>query len=1167
MPHVDQSLLRTPHRSVLFLVITACVSYLAWPGQPSSSAQTNSSNSQIAPGVISFASQNFSVNEGDGSSTLTLIRTGGSDGAANAKVTLADVTTSSADYLLSPGALDPTFVTPNSVTAGSASTYVFPSIALQPDGKLLVADSRTVWRLMPNGSLDPTFSVGETNNLVYTVTLQPDGKIIIGGGFTTFNNQRANRIARLNSDGTLDTSFDAGTGANEDVRVIALQADGKMLVAGLFNSFNGTSAGFVRLNSNGTVDTSYSYNQGFRYAIALQPDGKALVGGSGGIERINTDGMIDNTFHVNFTGSYPSINSIVLQPDGKILMAGGFERIDGQIVYSIARLNSDGSLDPTFSTGTGADIGVGTMALQPDGKLLIGGSFNSFNGTAAKCLLRLNSNGSIDPTFVHNITSVFGSMNVNNILLQPDGKVFIRGSLTVSGSNVTNRYLARLNNDLFVTWLAGDTANKTVNLPIVDDLLDEPDETLNLTLTPLTSGVSTGTFPGATLTITDNDVPPAITSALPPSFINISASYNHTFTATGSPASTFSITAGNLPPGIFLSPSGVLSGSPFSPGNYNNITVTASNGVAPAATQTFSIKVNSGPSSSTDSYSTIQNTTLTIAAPGVLANDVDPEGDSLTATLFTNPLHGTITLNSDGSFVYVPQANYSGTDFFNYRANDGNISGNTTLVFITVNSGGTLQFSSSAYTRNEDSGAAMITVNRFGGSAGEVRVDYSTSDGTATAGTDYTATTGTLVFAQGVTTQTFNVPLTADQVNEANETINLTLANVQGTGSLGSQNKAVLTITNDDAPRLQFSLASYTVVEGAGHLDLNVTRSGDPGLAVSVNYSTSDTAGLSNCNPQLSTTPGVASSRCDYATSVGTLRFAANETSRTIQLSIVDDVFIEGAESFFITLSSPAGGGVLGTNFRVPITITDNDTNGAVPNPIDSAAFMARQQYIDFLGREPDPAGYQAWQNILNNCPPSGRDANGNFCDRIEVSAGFFRSEEFQSRGYFIYRFYSAVGKIPSYNQFMPDFSKVSGFLSSQQLEDNKVAFVNEFMARSDFQNRYGATVNNPSGYVDALLVTLGLVNHPGRAGWIAGLTNATLTRAQVLRQVIESVEVYQKYYNEAFVIMQYFGYLRRDADISYLAWIQTMNDTGGDYRIMINGFLNSAEYRQRFGN
>lgn len=235
-------------------------------------------------------------------------------------------------------------------------------------------------------------------------------------------------------------------------------------------------------------------------------------------------------------------------------------------------------------------------------------------------------------------------------------------------------------------------------------------------------------------------------------------------------------------------------------------------------------------------------------------------------------------------------------------------------------------------------------------------------------------------------------------------------------------------------------------------------------------------------------------------------------------------------------------------------------------NPIDNNQFFVWTQYVDFLNREPDPGGFQAWVNILNNCPPSGQDANGNWCDRIEVSAGFFRSPEFQARGYFIYRFYSTLGSIPLYPEFKSDFAKVSGFLTDQQLEANKVAFVNEFMARAEFQNRYGSTFNNPTAYVDALLQTVGLPNHPSRGFWINGLTNGSLTRAQVLRGLVDSSEVYFKYYNEAFVIMEYFGYLRRTADAAYVDWINVMNQTGGDYRVLINGFMNSGEYRRRFG-
>jgi|ERR1044071_4093015 hypothetical protein len=358
------------------------------------------------------------------------------------------------------------------------------------------------------------------------------------------------------------------------------------------------------------------------------------------------------------------------------------------------------------------------------------------------------------------------------------------------------------------------------------------------------------------------------------------------------------------------------------------------------------------------------------------------------------------------------------------------------------------------------------------------------------------------------------------------------------------------------ASTYQFSAESYQVGEADGHVDVYVTRSDSAAEAV-VNYASSDNSGLNLC----SSVTGLASSRCDYATTVGTLQFAAGETSRTISIPLVDDALTEGTESLTISLSNPAAA-VSGVIVTATITITDDDaTTGA--NPIDQTPFFIRQHYIDFLGREPDAAGLQGWLNVLDNCgstvaPP---------CDRVEVSSAFFRSEEFQTRAYFVYRFYSAVGRIPLYEEFIPDFAKVSGFLSAQQLEANKAAFIDEFMARSEFRNRYDSTINNPTAYVEALLQTVGLPNHPGKDFWITELAAQRMTRAQVLRALTESAEVYQKYYTEAFVIMQYFGYLRRSADGSYVNWIQTMNQTGGDYRMMISGFLNSAEYRQRFGN
>jgi len=355
------------------------------------------------------------------------------------------------------------------------------------------------------------------------------------------------------------------------------------------------------------------------------------------------------------------------------------------------------------------------------------------------------------------------------------------------------------------------------------------------------------------------------------------------------------------------------------------------------------------------------------------------------------------------------------------------------------------------------------------------------------------------------------------------------------------------------ASTIELSSSLYSVREEEGHVNVIVTRNTSTGAAT-VNYATSDSGQLINCN----VANGLASSRCDYATSKGTLRFGVGELQKTISIPVVDDNFTEGDETFNLTLSNPVGES-FGSNTKAIITIIDN-LNTPV-HPLFYTEFFVRQHYIDFLGREPDPAGYQGWINILDRCQPGDKT-----CDRIEVSAGFFRSAEFQERGYFTYRFYSvALGRKPDYAEFIPDLSSVSGFLTDAEKEANKVAFVDEFMQRAEFKAKYDSTIGNEAAYVDALLATAGLPNHPSRAAWIAGLQNNTMTRAQVLRALAESAEAYSKFYNEGFVVMQYFGYLRRDPDIFYLDWIKSMNQNA-DYRSMIDGFVNSAEYRQRFG-
>ncbi|HKG80039.1 MAG TPA: M12 family metallo-peptidase, partial [Pyrinomonadaceae bacterium] len=231
-------------------------------------------------------------------------------------------------------------------------------------------------------------------------------------------------------------------------------------------------------------------------------------------------------------------------------------------------------------------------------------------------------------------------------------------------------------------------------------------------------------------------------------------------------------------------------------------------------------------------------------------------------------------------------------------------------------------------------------------------------------------------------------------------TIELTAFDTSGSGSY-----SVTLTTDSSVPNsVQLLQSAYSISETAGSLNVDVTRTGDTSGAATVKYSTSDIAGLTNCT----VVNGNASERCDYGTAAGTLRFAAGETSKTIIIPIVNDALVEGNETFTITLSGAAGVS-LGTS-TATVTILENDNTPATQNPIDEIPFFVTQQYIDFLGRLPDPTGFANWVATLNGCPNGGFGEFANpGCDRVHVSAGFFQSVEFQGRGYFAYRFYEVA--------------------------------------------------------------------------------------------------------------------------------------------------------------
>lgn len=343
---------------------------------------------------------------------------------------------------------------------------------------------------------------------------------------------------------------------------------------------------------------------------------------------------------------------------------------------------------------------------------------------------------------------------------------------------------------------------------------------------------------------------------------------------------------------------------------------------------------------------------------------------------------------------------------------------------------------------------------------------------------------------------------------------------------------------------VQFAAAEYSVTEGTRSVVVTVSRVGDLSQNSRVDYTSTNAS---------------AHERTDFTTAAGRLFFAAGEVTKTITVLVTDDGFVEQPEIFYLVLYNAA----LSTEILPPgvtmITIADNDTSATTANPIDSPTGFITQHYVDFLNREPEAEGLRAWENVLKNCGPG--DVR---CDRIAVSSAFYRSPEFQDRGDFLYRFYAvSLGRIPKYAEFEKDMSRTSGFYTLAQQESNKASFADDFITREEFIDRY-AQHTTAVAYLNALLNTSGVILS-NKDALISALESGQMTRAQALRAISESPEVRQKFATESFVVMQYFGYLRRDPDPLYREWIRILNETG-DYRTMINGFINSVEYRQRFG-
>ncbi|HMG76255.1 MAG TPA: DUF4214 domain-containing protein, partial [Pyrinomonadaceae bacterium] len=377
---------------------------------------------------------------------------------------------------------------------------------------------------------------------------------------------------------------------------------------------------------------------------------------------------------------------------------------------------------------------------------------------------------------------------------------------------------------------------------------------------------------------------------------------------------------------------------------------------------------------------------------------------------------------------------------------------------------------------------------------------------------------------------------------------------------------------------IQFEVGHVDALEGQGSVEVFVTRSGSTATAATVQYGT-----VSN---QPNRQAGKATDRADYTTALGTLRFAPGDTRKSFRIVITDDAYLDGVQTLVVRLGSPTGPVALGARSTMTVGILDNDSLVSGPNPIDSTNFFVTQQYADFLGRDPDVSGLNFWTNQIDSC---GTDTQCTAVKRINVSAAFYLSIEFQETGFLVYRLFKAsypdnVSRprgFPSYREFFHDTQDIGrgvvvGVGNWQaQLDTNKQVAANEFVERSEFKLRYPANLT-ATQYVDALNTnTGGALSVAERDALVTGLQNATETRATVLRKIADDSDFRAAQFNRAFVLMEYFGYTRRhptaapDTDFSgYDFWLGKLNQFNGNFvqAEMVKAFITSSEYRTRFG-
>jgi uncharacterized delta-60 repeat protein len=982
-------------------------------------------------GALQFSAPAYTVNENGGYATITVNRTGGAVGTVSVNYATSpgpnavggvNYSDTSGVLTFAANQISSSFTVPIkddgvvdtepfyfNVSLSNPTNAVLGSLV---NAKVNILDVESFnW---PPGSPDTGFTSAGMNASVLALALQPNGQIVACGNFTEVGTVPEGNMARLNQDGTLDTTFQPGlSGANGPVLAVAVQTDNHILIGGSFSSVNGVSRHYIsRLNTDGTLDSTFNPGLGADNTVNALAETfiggvrKIYVGGgfgnvsgssSPGIGRLNNDGSSDTSFTAG-SGADGSVYAIAVYSSnsiyaGKVLIGGTFTHFNGIAINRLARLNADGSADTNFNAnlGLGFSDAVRAIAIQSDGRVIVGGSFTTFNGMALNHITRLNADGTRDTNFTANTSD-----SVESVTLQSDNRIVLVGEFT-EANNVTRQHITRLmpGGATDPTINFGDGANGDVDAVVIqpaDGMLviggsfsqydDQPHANIARIYGGSTTGSGSFEFTSANYQVDETNVYAVITIRRTGGTSGTNTDFSgDTFvnfaTSGGTAVTNVNYTPVNLnvdfPAGEVLEQVTVPVFDDYVITPNLTVNLTLSNPTPPAGignqpTATLTI-VN------TDTTTTVSNHTFGVAflngtnyvseasSPGIIfvqragnaasgfqVNYATTDGTAHAGVNYTTTT-GTLVFAAGETLktISVPLINTHGVTnvAFGISLSTTNpqvqleAPSNAVVVIQPANAG--LSFTSPATSVSKNGGAAVITVvcsspglETTSTNSAPLSVNYFTSDGTganaAVNGIDYIATSGTLFFTNGLATNTFTVPIINNSQATGNRAFTVSLTNATAPGKITSPSNQVVTIIDNNSG-LGFSALAYSILKTGIAAPITVLRTDNLNTNSSVNFTTHD---------------GTAIAGMDYVATNGTLVFTNGQTTKTFMVTVIANTAVQPDKTVLLQLFSPTNG-VLVPPSAATLTIYDNTGSLVVPDGsvLTNESFTPANDIID----------------------------------------------------------------------------------------------------------------------------------------------------------------------------------------------------------------------------